>query len=742
MKGKKMTLIEIGKYINIKFALELDHLPRSEEEANEYLVLAEYLEEVYKKNNAPTSKDIIYFEEQKKLIYEKYCHLKDDVMQEKPTTTSDETITFLNNFGNYITVNKEKYDKKLASFNLLELDENYQMMKNDQEWSELFYWQEMVLNILRTEGGGLWFDTRIGKYCFRSKIGGKITTETKDQISKLLTRALKEKIEEALNNDKYIRSDYAIEIVLVDKLKGINKQKLNANEKASNVIKILLFENEIFTIDDDKFDLQSFSEFNKYPNDFYYTHNRFLPTKYLQKRFYEPSLHLVNNQINYKSLVTLNESSYLFEKNGSESNQVINCDELSFIQQFIFYLVNEDYHLYHYVMNWLAVFFNSLQTSGTALVFLGDQEVTQNILWDKIIKEIFGLQYCTTLNDEECSSTSTFDIAKDKLFFHISDIENAGTQFDDITLYKIVKDFLTKKSVSKVNENNELEETPIHGQMIITAKKPFPYIKRAMSKCTIIKVNDMDTIIEKLNIPDETILEDKIQKDLDNFTDILRSFQTDNDFAEHAIDTKDRESTKNNKSPNIDKEAISNEIDTFIQAIKTRYLEYFERVKDIGNGEIYEHLVIAFRKDKDIDEGYFIGRDLLDYYNALHEQKFTNKKQLMDKLKEKDDMFKQEVKTLKILDKDQNKKVLFEAYKTSKEIKYRELYKIYKHEIKGYKMAIDIEIPYGATVTSSQENLRKFAYEDMEDRDDCIKRTEEYRAKEQERKAKENELKS
>ena len=36
--------------------------------------------------------------------------------------------------------------------------------------------------------------------------------------------------------------------------------------------------------------------------------------------------------------------------------------------------------------------------------------------------------------------------------------------------------------------------------MIITAKNPSPYIKRALSKCTIIKVNDMDTIIEKLGV--------------------------------------------------------------------------------------------------------------------------------------------------------------------------------------------------------------------------------------------------
>jgi hypothetical protein len=81
-------------------------------------------------------------------------------------------------------------------------------------------------------------------------------------------------------------------------------------------------------------------------------------------------------------------------------------------------------------------------------------------------------------------------------------------------LYKLVKDLLVKQSITRLNEDGEQEESIIHGQMIITAKNPAPYIKRALSKCTIIKVNDMDTIIEKLGVPDELILEDKIEKDL------------------------------------------------------------------------------------------------------------------------------------------------------------------------------------------------------------------------------------
>lgn len=660
--------------------------------------------------------------------------LKDNIMQKNSnnkqiiTANENEMLKTMK----YIESARDKYIRQFNNFLAIEQlnsdKQNYQIMKNNQEWAEIMHWQDLVLGILKQNGGSLWFDTRIDKYAFRSKISGTIIYENKENISELLTRALKEKITAILNRGNVgFHFSYVIEIVLVQKIHAVQNLKLKANERASNVIKILIFENEILTIDDDRFDVESPIEFTSHDNDFFYTRNRFIPTEYLLKRFntnYLPS----NNAINFNNLFSLSENGYLFEKIELRPEQNANSKRSSFIEDFLFYLVGEDIHAFYYTMNWLSYFFNNLHKSSTALVLLGDQEVTETILWEKIIKEIFGLQYCLTINDKECKTASLFEIAKDKLFFHVGDITHAATKFDDETLYKLVKDLLIKPLVVGLDEDDEHKELKIHGQMIVTAKNPFPYIKKAMSKCTIIKVNDMDTLIEKLGIPDEAILEDKIQKDLDNFTDILRSFQGDNSLVQYAMDTKDRETIKINKSSNIDKEDVNNNIDAFIQAIKAKDIDYFEKVKDMEDSEIYEHLKNAFEKD----EGYFIGQDLYLYYNAIHEQKYDKNKQLMDKLKEKDDMFNQEVKTLKILDKDKNEQILFQSYQTSKETKNNELYKIV-----GYKMAKDIIIPYGATIISSQENFKKYGYEDIEDVDNCIKRTMEYRAK----KAKEKEKK-
>lgn len=84
-------------------------------------------------------------------------------------------------------------------------------------------------------------------------------------------------------------------------------------------------------------------------------------------------------------------------------------------------------------------------------------------------------------------------------------------------------------------------------------------------------------------------------------------------------------------------------------------------------------------------------------------------------------MFTQEVKTLKILTAEQEEEVLFQAYKTSNETKYKELYKINE-----YTLAKDITIPYGAIITSSQTNIKKYNHPDLEN---ALKLHKEYKEK-------------
>lgn len=121
-------------------------------------------------------------------------------------------------------------------------------------------------------------------------------------------------------------------------------------------------------------------------------------------------------------------------------------------------MVNEDTEKADYIINWLAYYFQNLKKTGTALVLLGDSDVSEKLFWNLIIKKIFGNRYCSAINDNEYKTVLLQDIAKHKLFFNIADIKNAGTKFYDDTLALLVKDLLIQKSVEYTNANGEEEE--------------------------------------------------------------------------------------------------------------------------------------------------------------------------------------------------------------------------------------------------------------------------------------------
>lgn len=623
--------------------------------------------------------------------------LKDNIMAKKRDVITKEEINkrFNNEYLN-------AYNQKLASYFARKDAEteifNREYFKNNQDFQIILDLQRLALEIIESDGGLLFFNTRNKKYYFRSDAENNITPYDKKDILVILNRAMQKNLPKyhIYNPDS---SYHSIEIALIENLNDVPKEKLKNEINSSYVTKILIFANQIASIDGEVFDLSRNEEIFQSKTDLLFKRNIFVPTKFLAKR----------KEYNYGNILETNE------RNTKDS----------FIKKFIYQMVNEDIEKADYIINWLAYYFQNLKKTETALVLLGDSEVTEKLFWNLIIKRIFGNRYCSAINDNEYKTVLLQDIAKHKLFFNIADIKNAGTKFYDDTLALLVKDLLIQQSVEYTNANGEEERVLIHGQLLITATNPAPYLKKSLSKCTVIQTVKIDKIMDSLELEDETELEDKILKDLEQFSDLLNSYSVKDEIAKEKFITKEREILKGVTTPNVDKEVIEDSLDKFIEAIKNKDIEYFEKLKDIENGTIYEHLKNAFEKD----DGYFIGKDILHYYNAVNEQKFDDKNCLMDKLKAKDNMFKQEVKTLIILTSDGKEEVLFQGYKTSKETGSRkELYKI-----NNYIMAEDITIPYGAVITTSQDNIKKYNHPDLEN---AIKINKEYKDKEAQKKRK------
>ena len=605
------------------------------------------------------------------------------------------------------------YNQKLASYFGKKDAEaeifNREYLKNSNDFRIILDMQRLTLKIIQSDGGLLFFDNRDKKYYFRSDSENSITPYDKKDILVILNKAMQKNLPKYHNYNKD-SLNHSIEVALIENLNDVPKEKLKNEINTSYTTKILIFTNQIPSIDGEVFDLSRNEEIFQSKTDLLFKRNIFVTTKFLAKR---KEYDNKNTDFNKPTFLERGFRS-LENEDFAEKNTVITK---SFIKKFIYQMVNKNTEKTEYIINWLAYYFQNLKKTGTALVLLGDSEVTEKLFFNLIIKKIFGNRYCSTINDTEYKTSLLQDVAKYKLFFNVADIKNAGTKFDDDTLALLVKDLLIHQTVEYTNDKGDEDRVEIHGQLLITATNPSPYLKKSLSKCTVIETVNIDKIMESLELEDEIELEDKILKDLDIFSDLLNNYSVKDEIAEEKFITEEREKLKGITTSNVDKNAIEDSLDKFIEAIKNKDIEYFEKVKNIDNGTIYEHLKNAFEKD----DGYFIGQDLLVYYNTINEQKFDNKKDLMDKLKAKDNMFLQEVKTLKILTSDKKEEVLFQAYKTSKETGNKELYKI-----NDYVMAKDIEILYGAVITTSQDNIKKYHHSDLEN---AIKINKEYKDK-------------
>lgn len=314
-------------------------------------------------------------------------------------------------------------------------------------------------------------------------------------------------------------------------------------------------------------------------------------------------------------------------------------------------------------MNWLAYFFQNLFKSEIALVLLGDTEITEKLFWDRIILPIFGSKFCIKINDENLETKVDKEIIENKIFFNFSIISSK---------YEKRIQTLLERTLIETYLEPDSNATKIFGQTLITSNTPYEFIKSAYSKCTIIRVDDLDNIIRKLNLTDRISLIEIINNDLDDFANILAQYPISHKFANYALNTEERELLSKSKNNTCMKdEILDSKVTEFITEIKNLNIEYFEKVKDVSS-EIYEEL-----KDS-LKEKMIVREELSFYFNTIYgKEYFLKNSELLEVLKNRDELFNQYVD--KSIDKE-TKEIIYKGNETSKLNKKQ--YKIQNYELK------------------------------------------------------------
>ncbi|MCT7514782.1 type IV secretory system conjugative DNA transfer family protein [Aliarcobacter cryaerophilus] len=143
----------------------------------------------------------------------------------------------------------------------------------------------------------------------------------------------------------------------------------------------------------------------------------------------------------------------------------------------------------------LGKFFKHLNTSN-AIVLIGNKEVSEDILVNKIVKPIFSSKFYIKITDEILQTVTIEDILKYKLIYHIDSIPT------DLHLKEKLRDILIAILVNKSIEtkNNII---PIHGQVIFTLDKENIFLKDYLSLSDVFYVDSLENIIKHINVNDK-----------------------------------------------------------------------------------------------------------------------------------------------------------------------------------------------------------------------------------------------
>jgi hypothetical protein len=255
----------------------------------------------------------------------------------------------------------------------------------------------------------------------------------------------------------------------------------------------------------------------------------------------------------------------------SELNYKLQIDENSIIKEYIRLLSKDDFQ-FQYLMNWLAHFFQTMNMSARAIILIGDSETT-NILINNIIKPIFAAKkkYFSTINDDILKKDDNA-ILKNKIFYHI-DIDNISQ--DKIKrVNNLLRTMIKPNNIDIVTALEE-DEICIYGETIVTSstESPYLFIKDGYSKCSVFNVTHVDTILKQLNI-DKSVLDELIQNDLHNFSNILARYQLDKSYFIIA-QTNEKNALSRMKKGIILTRQLENNIQKFINAIKIKDLDFF-----------------------------------------------------------------------------------------------------------------------------------------------------------------------
>lgn len=289
--------------------------------------------------------------------------------------------------------------------------------------------------------------------------------------------------------------------------------------------------------------------------------------------------------------------------------------ENSAIGKLILHLVNYDRQKLYWVINWLAYFFQGLKKSQVALVLLGEQGAGKGILFNEVIKPLFGEDFVKTINDKSLNTNYKGSLVEKTLFFNLDEISAKNSSS---SVKNFLKALVTNASITAEKKFKNLEkETPIYGQILITSNELYALeIEPSDRRFTVFSTGVNLSHCNFLGYGNYEVLSNSIQNELELFAIYLKNYSVDEKMANTALNTIEKDDLirqyqiANYKPIKLTK--LQKNVIEFSEAIRCRNLNLFNTIVDENKFQLKNEILLDFQY------GIFRVENLLPAFKTLY----------------------------------------------------------------------------------------------------------------------------
>lgn len=291
--------------------------------------------------------------------------------------------------------------------------------------------------------------------------------------------------------------------------------------------------------------------------------------------------------------------------------------EPSTILALIKHLVSDEKEYYHHFLNWLAYFWQTMQRPNTAIVLIGTQGTGKGVLFEHVIRPLFGEDQTIQINNSILRSNYLAPFFKNKIFYNLDEISQ-GTFKENKRIKNFIKPLITNETITLDEKFATIEKSiPIRGAVLITSNEHIPLeIETGDRRFNVLPSRHKLMHRNFLGLRTFDAFRAQIHSELEDFARYLYHYPVDAQRANTALMTPEKQALI---------EKTNDYYTLFADAIINRNIEYFAPLEDAGMTYLND-LKSDFAKDR-------IRQNVLrPIFNIIHEQNISTKK-LMSELK-------------------------------------------------------------------------------------------------------------